>query len=83
MPQLRLLFFGRLADIAGAERNIDPSGLTDIASVIDHLGTAMPAIGPLLHPDKCRYVLDQQIVAADMAVAGSQELAFLPPVSGG
>ncbi len=83
MTQLRVLFFGKLADLAGAERPIDSHGLTDVASAIAVLTDAMPAIAPLLHPEICRYVLDQQIVPAGAPLAGASELAFLPPVSGG
>lgn len=81
--QLRVLFFGKLADLAGAERQIDLGGLSDVSSLIAVLADAMPAIAPLLAPDICRYVLDQRIVPVTAPLAGASELAFLPPVSGG
>ena len=81
MP-LRLLFFGKLADLAGPERLIDDR-LTDVASVIAALAREIPALAPMLAPDSCRYVLDQQIVPVTAPLADASELAFLPPVSGG
>lgn len=80
---LRLLFFGRLADLAGPERIVDGDGLNDVASVIAVLADIMPDLAPMLAADTCRYVLDQQIVPVGTPLAGASELAFLPPVSGG
>lgn len=82
MP-LRLLFFGKLADLAGPERLMDDGCLIDVASVIAALARDVPALAPMLAPDSCRYVLDQQIVPMTAPLADASELAFLPPVSGG
>ena len=34
-------------------------------------------------PARLRFALDQQMVAADTALAGHEELAIFPPVTGG
>lgn len=76
----RLVFLGRLADVAGgAERAVMPG---DLARVLADLpvGLAMALAGPGV-----RMAHNGALVAdpAGLALAPGDELAFLPPVSGG
>ena len=76
----RLVFLGRLADLAGVpERVVDPGALeTILAAVPSDLAVA-------LLDDRVRIALNGELIAERGAIvlAAGDELAFLPPVSGG
>ncbi len=79
---IRLVFLGRLADLAGAgalELTLaGPSPLEDIL-----LALPAPLAGPLADP-RIKLALNGTLVARDgLVVDAGDELAFLPPVSGG
>jgi molybdopterin synthase sulfur carrier subunit len=78
----QLLFLGRLEDIAGAaELSVPLAGPTPLAELIARLPAAMAAAvtGP-----RIRLALNGTLLAnRDPVIAESDELAFLPPVSGG
>ncbi|WDF72232.1 MoaD/ThiS family protein [Novosphingobium sp. KACC 22771] len=75
----RLVFLGRLADLAGgAEREVAPGPL---AEVVAQLGAelAQALAGP-----RIRLALNGALVAGEgLVLKAGDELAFLPPVSGG
>lgn len=76
----RLLFLGRLEDIAGGgEREVPGGALADVLASLDHdLATALGG-------DRIRIALNGTLIAdrAAVVLAEGDELAFLPPVSGG
>ncbi|MBS0480616.1 MAG: MoaD/ThiS family protein [Proteobacteria bacterium] len=76
----RLVFLGRLADLAGSpEREVAPGPLADVLA-------AMPRdLAVALLDERVRIALNGALVTGGEAVvlAGGDELAFLPPVSGG
>lgn len=76
----RLVFLGRLEDIAGgAEREVPGGALADVLAALD------PDLGAALGADRIRIALNGTLVADRSAVVLDEgdELAFLPPVSGG
>lgn len=75
----RLVFLGRLADLAGgAERAVAPGPLATILAALE--GDLVQA----LTGARVRLALNGALVARDGLVLGAgDELAFLPPVSGG
>jgi len=78
----RLLFLGRLEDRAGApELALALAEPTPLAGLI----ALLPAsLGETLADPKIRLALNGALVgAAGLVVADADELAFLPPVSGG
>lgn len=81
----RLLFFGRLADAAGGrERALDLAAPTSIARLIEALGAGAPELAAALAAPSVRVAINQAIVRGRDAVAApGDEIAFLPPVSGG
>ena len=76
----KLVFLGRLEDIAGgAEREVRGGALADVLAALDaDLAAALAA-------DRIRLALNGTLVADRSAVmlGEGDELAFLPPVSGG
>lgn len=78
----RFLFLGRLEDIAGAPAcDLVLAGPTPLAQV---LATLAPDLAEILAGPRIRLALNGQLVAtAGLVLADGDELAFLPPVSGG
>lgn len=79
---LALVFLGPLEDVAGVPAmalDIDaPVSLADIAERLE------PELAVAITAAKVRLALNGQIVsAAEMRAGNGDELAFLPPVSGG
>lgn len=78
----RLVFLGRLEDAAGAqEREIALTASTPLAEIL----AALPAeLAAALAAPRIRLALNGTLApAAGLIVAPEDELAFLPPVSGG
>lgn len=76
----RLVFLGRLEDIAGgAEREVPGGALADVLASLE------PDLAGALSADRIRIALNGTLVADRAAVVLGErdELAFLPPVSGG
>jgi len=76
----KLVFLGRLEDIAGgAEREVPAGALADILAMLDDdLAAALTA-------DRVRLAVNGTLIAdrASIVLGAGDELAFLPPVSGG
>lgn len=81
----RLLFFGKLGDLAGGRVRDGalPEGVTTVAQLISALGKDDPTLGEALLAPSTRFVVNEHIVAGDAVVGDGDEIAFLPPVSGG
>lgn len=76
----RLVFLGRLADLAGAaELAVAPGDLEAI------LANLPPALAIALLDEKVRIARNGELLAnpGRVIVAAGDEIAFLPPVSGG
>ena len=75
-----LLFLGRLEDLAGAaELAVQPGPLEQVLARID-LALAVELLG-----EKIRMALNGELIAetGGIVLGDGDELAFLPPVSGG
>jgi len=80
-----LLFFGKLSDFAGAKTRsmeIAPSDST-VHDLINAIKDTDPILGDALDQASVRFVVNQEIVEKTMIVTQDDEIAFLPPVSGG
>jgi molybdopterin synthase sulfur carrier subunit len=76
----KLVFLGRLADLAGtAELAVAAGPLEEILARLD------PALAVALLDERIRLALNGELIAASggIELADGDELAFLPPVSGG
>lgn len=78
---LRLLFLGRLEDTAGApERRVDA-----VDSLTELLAGLEPELASALRADRVRLAVNGALVAdrSTQFLNDGDEIAFLPPVSGG
>ena len=83
---LRVLFFGSLAEQVGrAELALDwQPGWRSVQDVMTSLNSSHPAIAQALSKRRGLLIaVNQRIGAASAAIADQDELAFLPPVTGG
>ncbi|HEX4909923.1 MAG TPA: MoaD/ThiS family protein [Permianibacter sp.] len=83
---LRVLFFGSLAEQVGmAELALDwQPGWQQVQDVLASLHRSHPAIAQVLAKRRGLLIaVNQRIGAATAAIADQDELAFLPPVTGG
>lgn len=81
----RVLFFGRLRDIAGtAELDMAmPPSIDSVADVRALLCERDAALGAALSEPGVRVAVDRLFANDDTPVQGAQEFAFMSPLSGG
>ncbi|MHA7871888.1 MAG: MoaD/ThiS family protein [Hyphococcus sp.] len=81
----RLLFFGKLGDLAGGRLREEalPDGVATVTALVAAIGDRDPALGDALSAPSVRVVVNETIAARDASVGADDEIAFLPPVSGG
>jgi molybdopterin converting factor subunit 1 len=79
---VRVRLFGRLHDLVGAselDRDVPPG--STVGAVWQQLAAEFPAVGPYARAVSAAVNADFSKMTA--AVADGDEVAFLPPVSGG
>ena len=81
----RLLFFGKLADAAaGRERDWPLAAKAGtVADLIAAIAAEDEALGAALRAPSVRVAVNEAMAGRDAPVADGDEIAFLPPVSGG
>ena len=80
---MRVLLFGRLADLAGwRERTFDPAPAS-LAALRRLLMDEDAALGAALCGKGVQAAVDKQLVRGEAALGAGAEVAFLPPMSGG
>jgi len=83
---VRLVFLGKLGDVAPADlaEVALPGDVKTLSDLRDWVGRTAPLLGRAMAGTPIRMVLNQA-VAQDMAAAirDGDEVAFLPPMSGG
>ena len=79
--RVRLVFLGRLSDLAGGpERQVEAVSGSTVAALLELLP---PELAADLHSPKVRIAVGGSLGGLDQVVADGDEVAFLPPVSGG
>jgi molybdopterin synthase sulfur carrier subunit len=80
---LKVLLMGRLRDVAGwRERELDPAPAR-LSALREHLGHEDRALGEALAGAGVQAAVNKTLARGDMALAPGDEIAFLPPMSGG
>lgn len=82
---MRLLFFGRLQDLAGGrERECDASNnALTIAGLIKSFREEEPALATALEDPAIRVAVNEVVTDREASLRAGDEVAFLPPASGG
>ena len=79
---IRVLFFASLADIVGERaRQVESTEVTDVISVFNKFAEEFPAMET--HRASILFALNSEFTRPDASVRDGDEVAFLPPVSGG
>lgn len=83
---VRLLFLGRFSELApaGLEQIALPEGVCTLSGLWDWVAPENPGLGQAIVTTTTKVILNQ-CVAHDLSgpVADGDEIAFLPPMSGG
>src|SRR5207249_2847109 len=80
---VKVVFYGRLADLIGPEVEIDaPSGCS-VAELRDRLVARHPGAEQVLLNARSRACIGDAVVHDHHVLAASDRVEFLPPVSGG
>lgn len=82
---IRVLFFGRFGDLAGGgPREVDFStAVSDITGLAEAIRAGDPALGEALLEPRVMVAVNQTLVDWHTALSDGDEVAFLPPVTGG
>jgi molybdopterin synthase sulfur carrier subunit len=82
---VNILYFGRLADAAAtsAEEVTPPEGIRSLNALRAWLGRDRPALAAALADGNVRAAVNDEIAPGDRPLASGDEIAFLPPASGG
>lgn len=80
-----VLLFGRLRDAFGASSIALPEGAGTVAEMRTLLASEYPDLAPLLASRSIRIALNQELVADETTtmISAADEIALLPPLSGG
>jgi molybdopterin converting factor small subunit len=80
----RILFFGRLRDVAGTSERII-AGAMPLSAYRAALEESEPELAAALNQKSVRVALNQQLLpaGADPMLNASDEIAFMPAFSGG
>jgi len=83
---VKLVFLGRFRDIAGphlSEMTL-PQGVRDLSGLKEWLAKSEPALAQALAGARTQYAVNQTVVRdPGHPIRESDEIAFLPPMSGG
>ena len=83
---MKLVFLGRFRDIAGphlADMTL-PRDVRDLSGLKDWLAKTEPALAQALAGARTQYAVNQTVVRdPGHPIRESDEIAFLPPMSGG
>jgi molybdopterin converting factor subunit 1 len=79
---IKVLFFASLADIVGGrERVMEPAEAADVISVFNRFVAEFPAMEA--HRASVLFAVNSEFARPTSPVRDGDEVAFLPPVSGG
>lgn len=80
--RLKVLLFAGARDAAGENSvDVDVSDQATVGELMSNLGDQYPALAEFV--PFCRLAVDNRFSEASTNLTGTQELALIPPVSGG
>ena len=81
----RILFFGKLGDAAGGRSRDMALGANTrtVSDLVSVLGAADAPLGAMLNEKSVRVIINELVAGRDAVIGDEDEIAFLPPVSGG
>ena len=81
---VRLVFLGKFGDVAPMTEIALPEGVRSLNDLKQWLARQQPLLGAAMEATRTRLIVNQ-CVAHDLsrAIADGDEIAFLPPMSGG
>ena len=81
---MKILLFGKLADKAGREIDVDlPDAGCTVAELRERLCREKPGLAADLSAPSIKACIDQQVAGEHARVLPRHEVAFIPPLSGG
>lgn len=80
-----VLFFASLKETVGCERtSMDLPGSLELPAFIDRLAAQLgPQVGEALRAESVRVAVNQVLLRGSEVIDDGDEVAFLPPVTGG
>jgi len=79
-----LKYFASLRTIAGKEEDrLDIGNETTVQKLAEILATTTPQIGEMIQGKKILVSVNQDVATLDTVIHDGDEVAFLPPFSGG
>ncbi len=81
MDSIRVLLFGAAADRAGTRETLVPAGETTLDELWPLLVERHPGLSPM--HDTLAFAINGEYVRGDARISPGDEVAVLPPVSGG
>ena len=80
---MKVLFYGRLADVIGTELEVEASPGCSVAELRDRLASEHPEAGDVLRSRRALTCIGDRVVRDDHRLVAGDTIEFLPPVSGG
>jgi sulfur-carrier protein len=80
---MKILLFGKLGDRVGREIEIEHNFGCTVAQLRATLASRYPDAASELASSRVRVCVDQEIVHEEHRLIPGQEIAFIPPLSGG
>ena len=80
----RLLFFGKLGDVAGGRaRDFALGDISTLVALKTAIAKTDPDLGAALGEPSVRCIVNEVVSPGDAPISDADEIAFIPPVSGG
>lgn len=80
---MKILFYGRLADVLGREMDVAVDGGCTIAELRNRVADSEPAAAGPLRDKRVRACVGDTIVSDEHVLDPDEPVEFFPPVSGG
>jgi molybdopterin synthase sulfur carrier subunit len=82
---IRVRLFGKFSELVADTQGmlLPPEGIATVADIVAQIADSNPGLHAEITGPQVLVAVNQQIVSRDTAVASGDEVAFLPPVTGG